>query len=195
MYLFIFPPSYVSLWDSKTRHRPAGECFLVFGNFSLFLRLPSRDGSPSLPLLSLFLSFIFCLTSFQRQWAAFGCLMSSASIQKLFCGICSAFKCSFDELVEEKVVSLSYSSTILGPSHLSLKACKEFGSFNHKLPQFPCLASCSKTILSYFTQTPVSRFSSVPMYRDPVSTTLCSCIKILHYHKNTHSSKIAMYVI
>ena len=28
-----------------------------------------------------------------------GCLMSSASIQKLFCGIYSAFKCSFDEFV------------------------------------------------------------------------------------------------
>ena len=35
------------------------------------LRLPSRDGSPSLALLSLFLSFIFCPTSFWRQWAAF----------------------------------------------------------------------------------------------------------------------------
>ena len=35
------------------------------------LRLPSQDGSPSLALLSLFLSFIFCPTSFQRQWAAF----------------------------------------------------------------------------------------------------------------------------
>ena len=30
-----------------------------------------------------------------------GCLMSSASIQKLFCGICLAFKCSFNELVGE----------------------------------------------------------------------------------------------
>ena len=36
-----------------------------------FLRLPSQDGSPSLPLLSLFLSFIFCPTSFLRQWVAF----------------------------------------------------------------------------------------------------------------------------
>ena len=35
------------------------------------LRLPSWDRSPSLVLLSLFLSFIFCPTSFQRQWAAF----------------------------------------------------------------------------------------------------------------------------
>ena len=44
-----------------------------------------------------------------------GCLMSSASIRKLFCGIYSAFKCSLDEFVGEKVVSPSYSSTILGP--------------------------------------------------------------------------------
>ena len=41
-----------------------------------------------------------------------GCLMSSASIQKLFCGIYSGFKCSFDEFVGEKVVSPSYSSAI-----------------------------------------------------------------------------------
>ena len=39
--------------------------FLVFGNF-LLLRLPSQDRYPSLALLSLFLSFIFCPTSFQR---------------------------------------------------------------------------------------------------------------------------------
>ena len=37
----------------------------------LFLRLPSWDGALSLPLLSLFLSFIFFPTSFWRQWAAF----------------------------------------------------------------------------------------------------------------------------
>ena len=40
-----------------------------------------------------------------------GRLMSAASIQKLFCGIYSALKCSFDEFVR-KVVSLSYSSAI-----------------------------------------------------------------------------------
>ena len=44
-----------------------------------------------------------------------GCLMSSASDQKLFCEVCSAFNCSFDEFVGEKVVSQSYSSTILAP--------------------------------------------------------------------------------
>ena len=35
------------------------------------LRLPSWDGSPSLALFPLLLSFIFCPTSFQRQWTAF----------------------------------------------------------------------------------------------------------------------------
>ena len=44
-----------------------------------------------------------------------GCLMSSAGIQKLFCGIYSTFKCSFDEFVGEKVFSPSYSSAILAP--------------------------------------------------------------------------------
>ena len=41
-----------------------------------------------------------------------GCLLSSASLQKLFCGVCSALKCSFEEFVREKVVFPSYSSAI-----------------------------------------------------------------------------------
>ena len=49
-----------------------------------------------------------------------GCLMSSAGIQKLFCGIYSTFKCFFDEFVEEKVFSLSYSSAILAPPRINL---------------------------------------------------------------------------
>ena len=77
-------------------------------------QLLPQDGSPSLTLLSLFLSFIFCPTSFQMDCLS-GCLVSSASIQKLFCGICSAFRCSFNEFVGEKVVSPSYYSAILGP--------------------------------------------------------------------------------
>ena len=42
-----------------------------------------------------------------------GRLMSAASDQKLFCKLCSRFCCSFDEFVEEKVISPSYSSAIL----------------------------------------------------------------------------------
>ena len=46
------------------------ECFLVFGNFSPFKTLSL--GWISIPTsFSLFLSFIFCPTSFRRQWAAF----------------------------------------------------------------------------------------------------------------------------
>ena len=91
------------------------ECFLVFGNFSLF-KIPFL-GQNSLPtsFVSFFVSYIFSYV-FSKTMNCFpGCLMSSASIQKLFCGIYSAFKCSFDEFVGEKVVSPSYSSTILGP--------------------------------------------------------------------------------
>ena len=55
-----------------------------------------------------------------------GCLMSSAGIQKLFCGIYSVFKCSFDEFVGEKVVSPSYSSASLGPPPLLFKMLFRF---------------------------------------------------------------------
>ena len=37
----------------------------------LFLKFPSRDGAPSPPPLSPFLSFIFFPTCFWRQWSAF----------------------------------------------------------------------------------------------------------------------------
>ena len=90
------------------------ECFLVFGNFSF--KTPFL-GWISIPTSSFFL-FIFYILSYlllKTKGCLSGCLMSSASIQKLFCGICSVFKCSFNELVGEKVVSLSYSSAILGP--------------------------------------------------------------------------------
>ena len=70
----------------------------MFGNLS-FLILPSWDGSPSLPLLSLFLSLYFFLSPLKDNGLLLWGLMSSASIQKLFCGIYSAFKCSFDEFV------------------------------------------------------------------------------------------------
>ena len=90
------------------------EGFLVFGNF--FLRLPSRDGTLFLPLLSLFFCLLyFFLPPFEELGCFSGCLMSSAGVQKLFCGIYSTFKCSFDEFVGEKVFSPSYSSAILAP--------------------------------------------------------------------------------
>jgi len=45
------------------------EGFLLFGNFSSF-KTPS-PGQVSVPLFSIFLSFIFCPISFWREWAAF----------------------------------------------------------------------------------------------------------------------------
>ena len=64
-YLFIFPPCYVALCASKARHRLGSESVSWCLETSLFLRLPSQDGAPSLPLLSLFLSFIFFATPFE----------------------------------------------------------------------------------------------------------------------------------
>ena len=85
-----------------------------------FLRLPSWDGSPSLPLLSLFVFYIFSYLLLKTMGCFSGCMMSSASIQKLFCRIYSVLKFSFDEFVGEKVVSPSYSSAILGLPPITL---------------------------------------------------------------------------
>ena len=62
-YLLIFHPYYVSLCASKVHHRLSSESVAWCLETSLYLRLPSQDGAPSLPLLSLFLSFIFFLPS------------------------------------------------------------------------------------------------------------------------------------
>ena len=82
----------------------------------LFFKTPFL-GRISVPtsFISLFIFYIFSYLFSKTMGCFSGCLMSSASIQKLFCGICSVFKCSSHEFVGEKVVSLSYSSTIIGP--------------------------------------------------------------------------------
>ena len=81
----------------------------------LFLKFPSWDrlpfpGQSSLPtsFVSFLVFYIFFLPVFEDN----GFLMSSASLQKLFCGVCSVLKCSFEEFVREKVIFPSYSSTI-----------------------------------------------------------------------------------
>ena len=70
-YLFIFPPCYVALCGSKARHRLGSESVSWFLETSLFLRLPSWDGALSLPLLSLFLSFILFLPPFEDNGLLF----------------------------------------------------------------------------------------------------------------------------
>ena len=100
----------------------------------LFLKFPCRDGLPfpgqsSLPtsFVSFFIFYIFSYLFLKTMICFSGCLMSSASLQKLFCGVCSALKCSFEEFVREKVVFLSYSSTIFTVPSLFL--FKPFLSF------------------------------------------------------------------
>ena len=92
------------------------EGFLVFGSFSLF-KTPFPGLRPSL-FCPFFCLLYFSLPPFEDMGCFSGCLMPSASIQKLFCGIYSTFKCSFDEFVGEKVFSPSYSSAILAPPRL-----------------------------------------------------------------------------
>ena len=67
VYLFFLPVMLPSVLPRLgTGHRFGSEKVSWCLETSLFLRLPSRDGTPSLPLLSLFLAFIFFPTSFLR---------------------------------------------------------------------------------------------------------------------------------
>ena len=118
IYLFFLPIMLPSAFPRLTTDL-AVRVFPGVWKLLSFLRLPSWDGVSSLPLLSLFFVFyIFSYLLSKRMGCFSGCLISSAGIQKLFCGIYSAFKCSFDEFVGEKVVSPYYSSAILGlPPH------------------------------------------------------------------------------
>ena len=116
--LFIFPPCCPLCFQGSAQTRQ-WECFLVFGNFSLF-KTPFLGRSSVPPsFVSFFVFYIFSYLLSKTMGCFSGCLMSSAGIQKLFCGIYSVFKCSFDEFVGEKVVSPSYSSAILTPPSLN----------------------------------------------------------------------------
>ena len=87
----------------------------MFGNFSLFKTPFPGWSSVFTSFFSLFVFYIFSYLLSKIMGCFSGCLVSSAGIQKLFCGIYSAFKCSFDEFVGEKVFSPSYASAILAP--------------------------------------------------------------------------------
>ena len=101
---FLFSPSYVALWDSKTPQRPVYERVSCFVESSPSW-LPPQDGYPSLNRFSLFVFYILSYLLMKRKGCLSGYLVSSASVQKLFCGSCSTFKWSFDEFMGEKVVS------------------------------------------------------------------------------------------
>ena len=83
--------------------------------YTLFFKTPF-PGWISIPtyIVSLFIFYMLSYLLLKTINCLCRFLMSSACVQKLFCGIFSAFKCSFNEFVGEKVVSPSYSSAILG---------------------------------------------------------------------------------
>ena len=111
-YFFIFPPCYVALCASKARHRLGSES--VSWSFKLLSFKTPFPGQSSLPtsFVYFFIFYIFSYLFLETMICFSGCLMSSASIQKLFCEVYSALKCSFEEFVREKVVFPSYSSAI-----------------------------------------------------------------------------------
>ena len=119
IYLF-FPSCYVAFCLSKARHRLGRESVSWCLETSLLkIPFPGRASLPRTELpppsfVSFFIFYIFSYLFLKTMICFSGCLMSSSSIQKLFCEIYSALKCSFDEFVREKVVYQSYSSAILG---------------------------------------------------------------------------------
>ena len=124
IYLFFLPVMLPSVFPRLTTDS-ARRVFLGVWK-PLFLRFPSwhripfpgRSSHPT-SFVSFFVFYIFSCLFLKTMICFSGYLMSSASIQKLFCGVCSALKCSFEEFLREKVVSPSYSSAILGPLFLN----------------------------------------------------------------------------
>ena len=90
------------------------EGFLLCGNFSSTTPSPGWISIPK-SFVSVLIFYILPYLLSKRLGCLSSCLTSSTSIQ-WFCGSFSIFKWSFEELLGEKVVSLSYSSTILGPT-------------------------------------------------------------------------------
>ena len=64
------------------------------GVWKLLLLDDSLPGQVSLPnsFVSLFIFYILSYLLSKTMGCLSGCLMSSAHVQKLFCGVCSAFK-------------------------------------------------------------------------------------------------------
>ena len=91
-YLFVFSSRLccpLRFQNSSQTHWWEG--FLVFGNFSFTTPSPGQVSFPN-SFVSLFIFYILSYLPSKTMGCLFGCLVSSASIQKLFCGICSMFK-------------------------------------------------------------------------------------------------------
>ena len=90
------------------------EGFLVCGNVSSFTSPSAGWVSAPKSFASVFVFYILSYLLLKSLGCLSGCPVSSDSIQKLFCGSFLTFKWSFYEFVGKKVVSSSYSYTILG---------------------------------------------------------------------------------
>ena len=112
IYLFFLPVMLPSVLPRLTIDSAASVSWCL--ETSLFKTPFLGRSSVPTSFVSFFVFYIFSYFLLKTMGCFSGCLMSSAGIQKLFCEIYSAFKCSSDEFVGEQVVSLSYSSTILG---------------------------------------------------------------------------------
>ena len=114
-FIYLFSLSVMLPYEiSKLSTDPLVRVFLVFGNFSSFKAPFLGQISVLSSFVSLFIFYILFYLISKTMGCLSACLMFSAIIWKLFCGIFSAFKCSFDEFMRDKVVSPSYSSAILG---------------------------------------------------------------------------------
>ena len=86
-YLLIFPPGHVALCGSNAHHRLSSEsvsrCLLTSPFKTPF---PGQSSIPT-SFASFFVFYIFSYLFLKTMSCFSGCLMSSASIHKLFCGI------------------------------------------------------------------------------------------------------------
>ena len=98
--------------------------FLLCGNFSCFTTPCPGWVSIRKNFVSVFGFYILSYLLLKRLGCFSGCLVSSANIQKLFCGSCSTFKWSFGKFMGEKVVFLSYSAAIFTPLSTKYKLLK-----------------------------------------------------------------------
>ena len=93
-----FPSCYVALCVSKAHHRLGRESVSWCLETSLLkIPFPGRSSLPT-SFVSFFVFYIFSYLFLKTMVCFSGCLMSSASLQKLFCEVCSALKCSFENL-------------------------------------------------------------------------------------------------
>ena len=129
---------------------------------------PGRVSAPS-SFVPLFIFYILSYLLSKTMGCFSGCLMSSTSGHKLFCEVCSVFKCSFHEFVGEKVVSPSYSSAILAsPPTLHLL--------------FWPLSILFSSCLYYLLHVCTTAFFTTPELNDSVTFNFYFLINIFEYN-------------